>query len=156
MSGPGPDPALDVITRTMVMKAPRAKVWAALTDHVAFGTWFRVALDGPFVVGAVSRGQITYPGAEHLRFEALVEAIEPPTRFVLRWHPFPIDPAADYGAEPMTTVEFTLVEEASGTRVTVTESGFAGIPAHRRGPAFAANSHGWTLQLDNLAAHVAG
>ena len=43
-----------------------------------------------------------------------------------------------------------------GTRVTVTERGFAGIPAHRRGPAFQANSHGWTLQLDNLAAHVAG
>ncbi len=146
----------DRVTRTMLMRAPLARVWAALTDHVEFGTWFRVALDGPFRVGAISRGHITYPGHEHLRFEAEVVAIEAPSRFALRWHPFPIDPGADYSAEPTTLVEFTLVEEAGGTRVTVTESGFAQIPAHRRGPAFAANSQGWTIQLDNLAAHVAG
>ena len=54
----------DRIGKTVELEAPVARVWRALTDHKEFGEWFRVALEGPFVVGEVSRGQITYPGYE--------------------------------------------------------------------------------------------
>ena len=67
----------DRIEKTIELKAPVSRVWRALTDHHEFGTWFRVRLDGPFVPGEVSRGQITNPGYEHVRWEAVVQKIEP-------------------------------------------------------------------------------
>jgi uncharacterized protein YndB with AHSA1/START domain len=57
----------DRIEKIIELKAPVSRVWRALTDHHEFGKWFRVRLDGPFVPGQVSRGQITYPRYEHLR-----------------------------------------------------------------------------------------
>jgi len=58
------------IEKRIERKAPVSRVWRALTDHREFGEWFRVKLDGPFVTGQVSRGQITYPGYEHVKWEA--------------------------------------------------------------------------------------
>ena len=49
----------DRIEKDIELKAPVERVWRALTDHEEFGEWFRVKLEGPFVVGDVSRGQIT-------------------------------------------------------------------------------------------------
>ena len=56
----------DRIEKRIVLKAPIARVWRALTDYREFGEWFRVKLDGPFVPGQVTRGQITHPGYEHV------------------------------------------------------------------------------------------
>jgi len=33
-----------------------------------------VSLDGPFIPGQVSRGQITYPGYEHLKWEVVLNS----------------------------------------------------------------------------------
>ena len=82
----------DRIEKTIELKAPVSRVWRALTDHREFGTWFRVRLDGPFVPGQVSHGQITYPGYEHVRWEAVVQKIEPERLFSFNWHPYAIDP----------------------------------------------------------------
>lgn len=41
----------DVIIRKVVMRAPLARVWRAVSDHREFGTRFRVKLDGPFEEG---------------------------------------------------------------------------------------------------------
>ena len=49
------------IEKRIELKAPVSTVWRALTDHRAFGEWFRVKLDGPFAQGEVSHGHITYP-----------------------------------------------------------------------------------------------
>ena len=49
----------DRIEKRIELKAPVSRVWRALTDHREFGQWFRVKLDGPFVPGQVSRGQVT-------------------------------------------------------------------------------------------------
>ena len=144
----------DRIEKHIELRAPRARVWRALTDAREFGTWFRVALDGPFVVGARVGGQLTYPGYEHVRMEVEVERIEAEHAFAFRWHPHAIDPAVDYSAEPPTLVEFTLAEVAGGTRLTVVESGFDRVPAARRSEAFRMNDRGWAAQLDNVRAHV--
>ena len=53
-------------------------------------------LDGPFVPGEVSRGQITYPGYEHLKWEAVVQKMEPERLFSFTWHPYAVDPDTDY------------------------------------------------------------
>ena len=143
------------IEKQVDLKAPVARVWRALTDHREFGAWFRVELDGPFAVGRVSRGHITYPSYEHLKWEVTVETMEPERLFAFSWHPYAVDPAIDYSKEPTTLVEFRLEPIASGTRLFVTETGFDAIPKERRFEAFRMNEGGWSAQLTNIERHVA-
>jgi uncharacterized protein YndB with AHSA1/START domain len=144
----------DRIEKVIDLTAPVSRVWRALTDHQEFGAWFRVRLEGPFVPGQVSRGHITYPGYEHVRWEAVVQAMEPERRFSFTWHPYAVDPKADYGQEPPTLVEFTLEPIPTGTRLRIVESGFDRLPAHRRDEAFRMNEGGWSAQAENIARHV--
>ena len=147
----------DRIEKHIELEAPVARVWRALTDYREFGEWFRVKLDGPFVPGEVSTGHITYAGYEHLRWNATVKAMEPERLFSFTWHPYAIEPDADYSADPPTLVEFKLEPTpAGGTRLTVVESGFSKIPAGRCAEAFRMNEGGWAEQMKNIAAHVDG
>jgi uncharacterized protein YndB with AHSA1/START domain len=144
----------DRIEKTIELNAPVSRVWRALTDHREFGAWFRVKLDGPFVPGQVSRGHITYPGYEHIRWEAVVQKMEPERLFSFAWHPYAIDPKEDYSKEPPTLVEFILEKTEKGTLLRVIESGFDKIPIKRRAEAFRMNDGGWSTQMENIAAHV--
>lgn len=143
------------IEKRIEIKAPVSRVWRALTDHHEFGAWFRVKLDGPFVPGQTARGQITYPGYEHIKFDAVVQKMEPERLFSLTWHPYRIDPAVDYSKETPTLVEFRLEKTATGTMLTLTESGFDKVSADRRLEAFRMNSEGWTIQMKNIESHLA-
>jgi uncharacterized protein YndB with AHSA1/START domain len=145
----------DRIEKRIELKAPVSRVWRALTDHREFGQWFRVKLDGPFVAGQVSRGQITYPGYEHIKWEAVVQKIEPERLFSFTWHPYAVDPNMDYSKEPPTLVEFKLEKTPNGTLLILTESGFDKVPANRRLEAFRMNEGGWTEQMKNIEKHVA-
>lgn len=80
----------DCIEKQIELKAPVARVWRALTDHKEFGEWFRVNLETPFVPGETTRGNITYPGCEHLVMEVVVDTMEPERLFSFRWHPKPL------------------------------------------------------------------
>ncbi len=143
------------IDKQVEIKAPLARVWRALTDYRQFGEWFGVKLDGPFVAGQTSTGRITYPGYEHLKWEAVVQKIEPETYFSYTWHPYAVDPAVDYSKETPTLVEFRLEKAASGTILRVTESGFEKIPAHRLQEALRSNDGGWAQQMKNIEKYVA-
>ena len=143
------------IEKRIELRAPVSRVWRALTDYREFGDWFRVKLEGPFVPGQVSGGHITYPGYEHLKWEAVVQKMEPERMFSFTWHPYAIDPKVDYSSEPSTLVEFRLEPTADGTRLLLTESGFDQIPSHRRLEAFRRNDGGWTEQMKNIESHVA-
>jgi uncharacterized protein YndB with AHSA1/START domain len=144
----------DRIEKHIVLKAPRARVFRALTDAAEFGQWFRVKLQGQFTVGERIRGNITHPGYEHLTMEVLVERVEPEHAFAFRWHPYAVDPQVDYASEPMTLVEFHLTDVPEGTALSVVESGFDRIPASRRDEAFRMNASGWAAQLVNIQRHV--
>jgi uncharacterized protein YndB with AHSA1/START domain len=146
----------DAIEKQIVLRAPRARIWRALTDAREFGTWFGVKLEGAFEVGKAVRGRITHPGYEHLVFEMTIERMDPQDIFAYRWHPYAIDPAVDYSSEPTTLVEFRLEETDAGTMLTLVESGFDRIPAHRRAEAFRMNEEGWTAQVENIRRHVEG
>jgi uncharacterized protein YndB with AHSA1/START domain len=142
------------IEKQIELKAPVSRVWRALTDHREFGEWFHVKLESPFVPGQPSRGRITHPGYEHIEWQAIVQKIEPERLFSFTWHPYAIDPAQDYTAESPTLVEFRLEPTPTGTLLTLTESGFDKVPAHRRAEAFRMNDNGWTQQMKNIEAHV--
>ncbi|HSC80121.1 MAG TPA: SRPBCC family protein, partial [Chitinolyticbacter sp.] len=101
------------------------------------------------------RGRVFKCGFEHVFFDVVVERIEPQQRFSFRWHPFPVDPKVDYTLEQPTCVEFTLHDAPdNATLLKVVESGFDGVPPHRRFEAFRMNNQGWQAQLQNIANYV--
>lgn len=156
----------DRIEKKIVLRAPRARVWRALTDARQFGEWFGVRFDGPFAPGAFLRGVVVPTTVddevaqaqrpyEGLPFEISIDRIEPERLFAFRWHPFAVEPGVDYSSEPTTLVVFTLEEVADGVMLTVTESGFDRIPLARRAKAFTANEQGWTLIVTLIGKYLA-
>jgi len=143
------------IEKRIELKAPVSRVWRALTDYREFAEWFRVRLEGPFVPGKTTRGQITHPGYEHVRWEVVVQKMEPERLFSFTWHPYSVDPKIDYSKETPTLVEFRLEKSPAGTLLLLTESGFDKIPSDRRLEAFRRNDGGWTEQMKNIESYVA-
>ena len=154
------------IVKTVELRAPRARVWRAVSDAREFGAWFGMGFDGPFVPGEAITGRLTPTQvdaevakmqAPHagMQFEFLVVAIEPERRLELKWHPFAIDPEVDYSREAMTRIEFLLEDVEHGTRLTITESGFEHLPEARRSKALEANRGGWDHQARLIAKYLA-
>ena len=146
----------DRIEKSILLRAPKSRVWQALTNAEEFGTWFRVRLESGFEIGKRVTGKITYPGYEHLTFDVTVERMDVERLFSFRWHPYALDAKADYSKEPTTLIEFRLEEAEEGTLLTVVESGFDRIPAERRGEAYRMNDQGWAIQMENIRRHVTG
>ena len=147
------------IEKRIELRAPISRVWRALTDYREFGEWFKVKLEGPFLLGQISRGYITYPGFEHVKWEAMIEKMEPERLFSFTWaHPKSLeksDYSPDYSGEPTTLVEFRLEKTPTGTLLMLTESGFENIPSDRREQAFRQNDGGWAEQMKNIESYVA-
>jgi uncharacterized protein YndB with AHSA1/START domain len=159
-------PDTDRIEKKTVLRAPLERVWLAISDSTQFGTWFGVVFDGPFVAGKplkgkvvptkvdpeVAKSQEAYAGAA---FDITVDRIEPMKLMSFRWHPFAVDPKADYSAEPTTLVTFELHKVPEGTQLTITESGFDRVPVARRAKAFEMNEQGWTGQVALIQKYLA-
>jgi uncharacterized protein YndB with AHSA1/START domain len=146
--------ATDRIERTVVLRAPRPRVWRALTDAKEFGTWFGVKVDGSFTPGARMRGAITHKGYEHVTWDITIERMEHERLFSWRWHPAAVEPGVDYSPEPTTLVVFELTDIPEGTQLRVTESGFDDIPVARRVQAYRMNGEGWTWQMKSIESYV--
>jgi len=167
----------DRIEKRVTLRAPLSRVWRAIADAEEFGRWFGFTLEGPFVPGKAMKG--TFDGTldeaaivEYQKSLGLspsklklpdknavfcrVERIEPERYFSFRWIPYGIDAEADPENEPTTLVEFQLEPVAEGTLLTIVESGFDRVPAHRRARAFRMNEGGWAAQAQNLEKYVAG
>ena len=156
---------MDRIVKQIALRAPRSRVWRALSESSEFGTWFGLKLEGAFVPGQRIRGVLSptkideevgkaQKSHEGAAFEIVIDRMEPERLFSFRWHPFAVDPAVDYSAEPMTLVSFELEDAGEGTTLTVTESGFDQIPISRRAKAFTANDGGWTMMVKVIAKYV--
>jgi uncharacterized protein YndB with AHSA1/START domain len=166
----------DRIEKQVTLRAPVARVWRAITDAQEFGRWFGFVLDGPFLEGKQMTGTYDWKideGSLMAQQKAMgltpsrvkvpartatlftVERIEPERYFSFRWVPYGIDAdAAD--DEPTTLVEFRLEPAGDGTALTIVESGFDRVPAHRRARAFGMNENGWKAQEGNLRKYVEG
>ena len=156
----------DRIEKKILLRAPRKRVWRALSDSKEFGSWFGMKFDGPFAPGASMRGvivpntvnaEVAKARKEHhgKAFEITIDQVEPERLFSFRWHPYAVEPGVDYSVEPTTLVAFTLEEVASGVMLTVTESGFDRIPLARRAKAFTANEQGWGMVVKMLEEYLA-
>jgi len=143
------------IERNILIKASRERVWRALTTAGEFGTWFGINLTGQaFVPGQTVRGLMDPEkcGHENVWMDITVDRIEPQDLFSYRWHPFPVNTSIDYSAEQPTLVTFTL-EDAPDNSIllTVVETGFDKLPAHRRQEAFLMHTEGWPMQLNHVS-----
>ena len=154
----------DKIEKTTTLKASLDRVWHAISDSTAFGTWFGMTLEGPFiegqtVSGAIAKTQVDDEIAKHqgpyvgVRCDLKIERIVPRKLLAFRWHP---GADGDVGSNaPTTLVTFELEEVPGGTRLTITESGFEALPLERRAKAFADNEGGWEAQLGLIAKYLA-
>jgi hypothetical protein len=113
-------------------RAPRSRIWRALTDAGEFGTLFGVDLDGQFATGTTVRGRSTYPGYEHLTIEMSVERMEPERLFSYRRHPYAVNPEADYSTQPTTLVELAPGAATASSRTV--RSATTGRPTERAAP----------------------
>jgi uncharacterized protein YndB with AHSA1/START domain len=165
----------DRIEKQVTLRAPLSRVWRAIADAREFGRWFGFTLEGAFVVGQTIKGRfegqldeaalIAHQKSVGLRPSKVklpdasfvfctVERIEPERYFSFRWIPYGIDAEADPDNEPTTLVELRLEPVAGGTLLTIVESGFDQVPAHRRERAFRMNQGGWSAQSESLRKYV--
>lgn len=156
----------DQIKKQIVLKAKRERVWKAISDSAAFGTWFGAELDGPFVEGEWLAGRIAMTKVDSevaklqepavgMALYMLIVRVEPLQRFAFRWHVFPVEAGRDYKKELTTLVTFELSDTEGGTLLTITESGFDQLPADRRAEAFNSNDGGWTHQTKLIEKYLA-
>jgi uncharacterized protein YndB with AHSA1/START domain len=156
----------DRIEKTIILRAPRTRVWKALANADEFGAWFGMKFNGQFSPGARLTGVITPTTVdaevarlqkphEGFPFEITIDRIEPERLFSFRWHPFAIDPRVDYSREPTTLIVFELEQVGNDIKLSVTESGFDQIPLERRVKAFTANEGGWAIQVKLIEKYLA-
>jgi len=156
----------DRIEKQVLLRAPRERVWRAISEPKQFGHWFGIEFDGDFAPGTRITGRITPTQVDPevarmqepftgLAFDFFVERIEPMSLFSFRWHPHAVDRTVDYSNEPTTLVVFELEDAPGGTLLTITESGFDRIPLARRAEAFTANEGGWAHQLRLIEKYLA-
>jgi uncharacterized protein YndB with AHSA1/START domain len=135
------------ITRSIDIKAPVAKVWAAITEPELIAQWFGDSAE----LDARAGGAGLFGWSAHSigPFQVLVEHVDEPKTLVYRW-------AREAGVAPVpgrsTLVRFELAEIAGGTRLTVLETGFEELDDPRA--AYEANSEGWGAELAELVEFV--
>jgi uncharacterized protein YndB with AHSA1/START domain len=134
----------DRIERTVELAHPPERVWVALTTAEGLGGWFgdEAAID-------LRPGGVAWMrwSGEGFTARMRVERVEEPVVFGFTWPIFGLpddDPRRTY-------VEFRLERAGAGTRLTVTESGFAQLPDDIYGRAYGGNSDGWVKELGELA-----
>src|SRR5260370_17857949 len=140
----------DRIENEIVLRAPRSRVWRALTNADEFGAWFGMKLQASFTPGSTVSGIVAMSDHERVTIEMAVERMDPESRLSYRWHPYPAHADVDYSSEPTTLVEFQLEEVAGGTLLTVVESGFDRIPVGGRAEAFPMNTSGCPAHLQTF------
>ncbi|MGW2721792.1 SRPBCC domain-containing protein [Streptomyces sp. NPDC001492] len=142
----------DSIERTIVINASMERVWSVLTEPAFLGEWF--GSGEPVKIDLRPGGLLLFDHGVHGALPARIETVEPPHTFSWRWS------QGAAGEEPTdssaTLVEFTLtVDEAgAGTRLTMTETGFArlALPTDEAADRRRANSLNWPGKLDLLRA----
>jgi uncharacterized protein YndB with AHSA1/START domain len=149
-----------------LLRAPRERVWRAISDSKQFGTWFGAEFYGPFAEHATVAGKLV-PTAVDPEVAKLqqphagrvltirVERVEPMRRFAFRWHPITVEGAVDLSKVATTLVEFALEDAPEGTMLKITESGFDSLPSERRDASFKSHEGGWTHQAGLIEKYLA-
>ena len=138
------------IERTIILPVAQERVWAAITVPEKMAKWFAPECDINYEPGGSLR--LVWENGDVSR--GVVEAIEPPSIFSFRWHARPVEYTDPLTSENSTVVTFRLETVNSGTRLTVTEEGFAGLPDIAREQVLSKNTVGWKARLAGFEQYV--
>ena len=138
----------DSITREIIVKATKERVYKAITDPKEITQWFPDEVQG----GTLEVGQrpIFFFASENHKAQTYIEAAKPFEYFAYRWVPGSAGIIGDVLAGPNTLVEFFIEELKDGTKVTLKESGFASLPAEVAQQSLNENSGGWEYMMGRL------
>lgn len=143
---------IDKIERTIELPFPPERVWQAVTSPGELCCWF--SDEAIFTPTVGSELRLIWHGLGSA--SGRIEQVEPPHRFSFRWRARGVPDSEPMTALNSTLVTFWLEKTAVGTRLHVTEAGFAALPPALRQPTLRANESGWTAELADLAAWFAG
>jgi uncharacterized protein YndB with AHSA1/START domain len=134
------------VERSIWIKAPRERVWNAITDPDQVQQWFSpgtqwsgtgVKVGGRFfVIDAETKAEM---------YGQVIEELDPPSRFVTR----------SEEETPHVTI-WTLKDENGGTRLTLTYTGYERDPEDMRHMNMEQNAFGFGMMLQNLKAVIEG
>jgi uncharacterized protein YndB with AHSA1/START domain len=137
----------DTIERQLVIPVGRQRVWDAITTPNQIAKWFSDTASFVLEPGA----PIVFHWDGYGDRRGRVETIDPTSRFAYRWIPTDeTDQSIPFEQVPSTLVEFSLEDTPDGTRVTVTESGFCGLPDDVREQLIRGNTEGWVCETTEL------
>ena len=151
--------AADSVEREILIEASPKVVWGVITEPEQISRWFSDEAEVDARAGA--DGTLTWKprgrGGDK-EFDAIVPIrvvkAEPFRRFSFRWnHPKGAGPDENNSA----LVEFSLIEEADGTRLRVVESGIDAVTHDEEGKAryLGSHEHGWQKHLGEMLDYVA-
>lgn len=141
-------PIPNTITRTLELPHEQAKVWRALTTLDGLTSWFGSHAEGEVAPGkdVVMRWEQYDNGQQTLA----IKVVDPMSLFAYCWG----ISGAPEGDPRRTYVEFALEPTSTGTRLTVSESGFAQLPDEWLEQTYQGNTAGWAAELDELVAYL--
>lgn len=138
------------INREIVLKASRDKVWDALTTAEALSQWFGTSATLNNL--AVGEEIIFVWDDENLASRGVIETVEPKTRFAYSWENAKYDLSVPLALDNTTLVTFVLEDVEGGTRLILTETGFASLANAQK--VYADNTSGWDAELADLKAYL--
>jgi uncharacterized protein YndB with AHSA1/START domain len=129
------------VTRSVLVDAPRERVWQALTDPRQLEQWWTEGDDRADVTDKAG----TWNHGEHGNFGFTVDELDPMDAVAYSWSAGAAAPLATAS----TRFRFVLEDVDGGVQVTVVETGFEVCVD----PAAQMESHreGWNTMLDRLA-----
>jgi uncharacterized protein YndB with AHSA1/START domain len=141
-------PIPNTITRTLELPHPQEKVWSALTTIDGLTRWFGTSAEGEVIPG--KDVVMTWAQYDNGQQVLAIQVVDPMSRFAYCWG----ISGAPAGDPRRTYVEFALEPAGSGTRLTVSESGFAQLPEEWLDQTYKGNSSGWDAELGELVTYL--
>ena len=143
---------IDKIERSLEFPFPPARVWRAITQPQELCQWFSDHVTLTLEVGS----EAVFEWEQLGRATGVVEAIVPNQTLAFRWRARGVPEAEAISATNSTLVAFTLEKINTGTRLTVSESGFSALPLNLRETIFEQNTIGWQHELAELVTYLSG
>lgn len=137
------------VERSVWINAPRERVWQVVTDPAQIQQWFSPGTEWHTTALAVGgRQYVSNPETNAEMYVQMIEAFDPPRRFVTR--------SAPEAPEQPHVSTWTLAEEKAGTRLTLTYTGYELDPVEMRHFTLEQNAFGFGMVMQNLQAYVNG
>lgn len=137
----------NIIQRELMINATAERIYNAIATPELVVKWFPDTVSGDYRQGA----QALFSFGEKHRSSVYIEAANPYHYFAYRWVPGGTNFTGDVRTVPNTLVEFHITElEPGRSKVSLTETGFAGLPADIAASSLQQNSNGWDFMLGRL------